>query len=346
VWQGTVEPSGGRREVVKLVPAWLAVALVLLPFATTLAPVAAQPRENVPRIGLLHPRTRADASRQHEAFLRGLRELGWIEGKTIVIESRWAEGRPDRVPDLVAELVRLRVDVILAGSTAVAVAAKDVTKTIPIVVATGGDPVRLGLVGSLARPGGNVTGLSFGVGMDTAGKGLELLKEAVPKVRRVAALSNPANPSHSLVTDSLSTVARAVGVELQLFEARGSDDFASAFAGMTRGRMEAILVYLDPFFLFHRARLLNLAAKNRLPAIYFSREYPEGGGLMSYGANYLDNYHRAATYVDKILKGAKPGELPIEQPTKFELVINLKTAKALGLTLPRSLLLRADHVIE
>jgi putative ABC transport system substrate-binding protein len=314
--------------------------------ATILVPVAAHPQEKVPRIGFLHPRTRSDGSHLHDAFLRGLREHGWVEGKTIVIESRWADGRPDRVRDLVAELVRLKVDVILAGSSAVAVAARDETRTIPIVMATGGDPVTLGLVASLARPGGNVTGLSFGVGMDTVGKSLELLKEAVPRVRRVAALSNPANPSHSLVTESLSTVARAVGVELQLFEARGSDDFDSAFAGMTRQRVEAILVYLDPFFVLHRAPLLNLVAKNRLPAIYFSRDYPEAGGLMSYGANYLDSFRRAATYVDKILKGAKPGDLPIEQPTKFELVINLKTAKALGLTIPRSLLLRADHVIE
>jgi putative ABC transport system substrate-binding protein len=182
--------------------------------------------------------------------------------------------------------------------------------------------------------------------MDTVGKSLELLKEAVPRVRRVAALSNPANPTHSLAIENVSLAARAVGVQLQLLEARGPDDFDTAFAALVRERSEAILVFLDPFFGFHRGRLLDLAARSRLPAMYLSREYPEAGGLMSYGANYVENFRRAATYVDKILKGARPADLPIEQPTTFELVINVKTARALGLTIPRALLLRADHVIE
>jgi putative ABC transport system substrate-binding protein len=314
--------------------------------AAPLATAAAQPPEKVPRVGFLGPRTRSDDAGVTDAFLQGLRELGWVEGKTIVIEYRWAEGRPDRLPDLVTELVRRKVDVIFAGSNAVAVAAKNATGTIPIVMATGGDPVGQGLVATLARPGGNVTGLSFSVGMDIVGKWLELLKEAVPKVRRVAVLSNPANPGHAPAIENVNVAARSVGVQLQHLEARGPSEFDSAFAAMARERAEALLVLLDPFFGFRRARLSELAAKSRLPAMYGSREYPEAGGLMSYGADFRHSYRRSATYVDKILKGAKPADLPIEQPTKFELVINLNTAKALGLTIPPSLLLRADQVIE
>jgi putative ABC transport system substrate-binding protein len=320
----------------------LATAVVLLLFAVSLAPAAAQPLEKVPRVGFLGPRTRSNDTGLVDAFLQGLRDLGWVEGKTIVIEYRWAEGRSDRLPDLAAELVRRKVDVIFAGNTSVAVAAKNATGTIPIVMATGGDPVGLGLVASLARPGGNVTGLSFSVGTDIVGKWLELLKETVPKVRRVAVLSNPANPSHALAIESVIVAARAAGVQLQLLEARGPNEFDNAFAAMARERAGALLVMLG----FHRARLSDLAAKSRLPAMYGSREYPEAGGLMSYGANFRHSFHRSATYVDKILKGAKPADLPIEQPAKFELVINLKTAKLLGLTVPPSLLLRADQVIE
>jgi putative ABC transport system substrate-binding protein len=320
----------------------LALGLTLAPLSTA----AAQPPEKVPRIGFLGPRTRSDGGGYVDAFLQGLRDLGWVDGKTIVIEYRWAEGKSDRVPDLVAELVRLKVDVILAGSSAVAVAAKNATGTIPIVMATGGDPVGLGLVASLARPGGNVTGLSFGVGTDTIGKGLELLKETVPKVRRVAVLSNPANQSHALAIDSVIGAARAMGVQLQFLKAGGPNEFDNAFAAMSRERAEALLVVLDPFFGFHRARLSDLAAKSRLPAMYGSREYSEAGGLMSYGADFRHNFRRSATYVDKILKGAKPADLPVEQPTKFELVINLKTAKALGLTIPQSVLVRADEIIQ
>ena len=324
----------------------LATAVVLLLLAVSLAPAAAQPLEKVPRVGFLGPRTRSNDAGLVDAFLQGLRDLGWVEGKTIVIEYRWAEGRSDWLPDLAAELVRLKVDVIFAGNTAVAVAAKNATGTIPIVMATGGDPVGLGLVASLARPGGNVTGLSSSVGMDIVGKWLELLKETVPKVRRVAVLSNPANPSHALAIENVIVAARAVGVQLQLLEAGGPNQFDNAFAAMARERAGALLVVLDPFFGFHRARLSDLAAKSRLPAMYGSREYPEAGGLMSYGANFRHSFHRSATYVDKILKGAKPADLPIEQPTRFELVINMKTAKALGLDPPISLLARTDEVME
>lgn len=324
----------------------LATAVVPLLLAASLAPAAAQPVEKAPRLGFLRPRTRSNDAGLVDAFLQGLRDHGWVEGKTIVIEYRWAEGRSDRLADLAAELVRLKVDVILAGNTSGAVAAKNATDTIPIVMATAGDPVGLGLVTSLARPGGNVTGLSFGVGTDIVGKWLELLKETVPKIRRVAVLSNPTNPSHALAIENVIVAARAVGVQLQVLEAQGPNQFDNAFAAMARERAEALLVVVDPFFGFHRSRLSALAAKNRLPAMYGSREYPEAGGLMSYGADYRDTFHRSATYVDKILKGAKPADLPIEQPVKFELVINLKTAKLLGLTIPPSLLLRADQVIE
>jgi putative ABC transport system substrate-binding protein len=330
----------------RLVVRLLATAVVLLLLAVSLAPATAQPLEKVPRVGFLGPRTRTNDAGFVDAFLQGLRDLGWVEGKTIVIEYRWAEGRSDRLPDLAAELVRLKVDVILAGNTSAAVAAKNATGTIPIVMATAGDPVGLGLVASLPRPSGNVTGLSFSVGTEIAGKWLELLKETVPKVRRVAVLSNPTNPSHALAIETVTVAARAVGVQLQLLEARGPDQFDNAFAAMARERAEALLVVLDPFFSFHRSRLSALAAKSRIPAMYGSREHPEAGGLVSYGANFRHNFHRSATYVDKILKGAKPADLPIEQPVRFELVINLKTAKLLGLTIPPSLLLRADQVIE
>jgi putative tryptophan/tyrosine transport system substrate-binding protein len=305
--------------------------------------VEAQGPGKSPRVGFLGPRTRADAAPYLEPFLLGLRELGWVEGKNIFIEYRWAEGRSERLPDLAAELVGLKVDVILAGPTSAAVAAKNATSTIPIVTTSAGDP-GFGLVASLSRPGGNVTGLAFSVDMATFGKGLELLKETVPKVRRVAVLSNPANPAHELALKEVA--ARSVGVRLQLLEARGPNEFDSAFAAMARERAGALLVMADSTFGFHRIRLRDLAAKGRLPAMYGLREHPEAGGLMSYGADNRDNFRRAATYVDKILKGAKPADLPIEQPTKFELVINLKTAKALGLTIPPSLLARADEVIQ
>jgi putative tryptophan/tyrosine transport system substrate-binding protein len=300
----------------------------------------------VPRIGVLGPRSHADGARYVDAFRRGLRELGWIEGKNVVIEYRWADGRAERLPDLAAELVRLKVDVIFAGATSVTLAVRSATDTIPIVMATGGDPVELRLVASLARPGGNVTGLAYSVGSDTFGKQLELLKEVVPKVRRVAVLYNPTNPAQALAMKEVTARARSLGLQLQLLEARGPNEFDGAFSAMAKERVGALLVVADAFFGFHRERLRDLAAKNRLPAIYGLREHTEAGGLMSYSVDILDSFGRAASYVDKILKGAKPADLPVEQPTKFELVINIKTAKALGLTITPSLLVRADRTIE
>ena len=323
---------------------------LLTGFVLAWAPLRAGAQEykagNVHRIGYLTAGSVSANPRVLEAFRQGLRELGWVEGQNIVIEYRSAEGRFDRLPELAAELVRLKVDVVVAAPTPAALAAKHATGTVPIVGVSLTDPVGLGLIASLARPGGNVTGVSYSVGTDIFGKDLELLKEAVPKVRRVAVLSNPDGPSQPLTIRNIKGAAQSLGLQLQLVEARGPGDFDGAFAAMARERVGALLVVTDPVFIPHRARLVNLVAKNGLPSIFTQRADVEAGGLMSYGPDFADLYKRAATYVDKILKGAKPADLPIEQPTKFELVINLKTAKALGLTIPSAVLRRADEVIQ
>ncbi len=312
------------------------------------APLAAGAQQvgKVYRIGYLSAGSATSNPRVIEAFRQGLRELGWVEGQNIVIEYRWAEGRFDRLPDLAADLVRLKVDVIAAAPAPAAVAAKNATGTIPIVMMGVADPVGQRLVASLARPGRNITGLSYSVGSNIFGKDLELLKEAVPKVRRVAVLFNPASPSQPLIISDVKGAAQSLGLQLQLLEARGPGEFDGAFAAMAKERVGALLVVTDPVFVPHRARLIDLAAKNRLPSLFTQGEDAEAGGLMSYGPRLADVWRRGASYVDKILKGAKPSDMPVEQPTKFELVINLKTAKALGLTIPPSLLSRADQVIE
>jgi ABC-type uncharacterized transport system substrate-binding protein len=282
-----------------------------------------------------------------EAFFQGLRDLGYVEGRNVVIEYRSAEGKSERLPALAAELVALKVDVIVAPSTPEALAAKQATRTLPIVFAVAADPVASGLVSGLARPGGNVTGLSI-LAPELIGKRLEQLKQAVPGVSRVAVLWQPGALGKRTEEDMLKgaeTTAGALGVRLQSVAVRSPADFDRAFSDMTRARAGALIVLPSPIF-SERRRLVDLAARNRLPAVYTWREYVDAGGLMSYGPDLADMLRRAATYVDKILKGAKPGDLPIEQPTKFELVINLKTAKALGLTIPPSLLQRADQVIE
>jgi putative ABC transport system substrate-binding protein len=312
------------------------------------APLAAeaQPVAKVPRIGYLALNPTANPH-LHEAFRQGLRDLGYVEGRNVVIESRDAEGKPERLPALAAELVALKVDVLVAQSTVAALAAKQATRTLPIVFPVA-DPVSSGLVTSLARPGGNLTGLSI-LAPEMVGKGLELLKQAVPGVSRVAVLWDPGAFPERTAKDmrkEVEVAARALGVRLQFIEARGPDDFDRAFSEMTRARAGALTVLGGSMLFSERKRLVDLAGKNRLPAVYPWREGVDAGGLMAYGPNVADLFRRAATYVDKILKGAKPGDLPIEQPTKFELVINLKTAKALGLTIPRSLLQRADQVIE
>jgi putative ABC transport system substrate-binding protein len=307
----------------------------------------AQQATKVPRIGYLGP-TLAANPHMIEAFLQGLRDLGYVEGRNVVIEYRSAEGKLERYPALVAELVALKVDVIFVPGTPAAVAAKQATKTIPIVFTAVADPVADGLVTSLARPGGNVTGLS-GFSPELVGKRLELLKQAVPGVSRVAVLWQPGSVpelTEKHMLKEADVAARALGVRPQFVEARGPADFDRAFSDMTRARAGALTVLGTPMFFTERRRLVDLAAKNRLPAVYGTRDYVDVGGLMTYGPNTADLVRRAASYVDKILKGAKPADLPVEQPTKFELLINLKAAKALGLTIPQSLLGRADQIIQ
>ena len=312
------------------------------------APLAAEAQQagRVYRIGYLSYSSPASNPHLIEAFRQGLRELGWVEGQNITIDSRFAEGRSDAVSDLAAELVRLKVDIIVGTSTQAIVAAKNATKTIPVVMVSAGDPVGLALIANLARPGGNITGVSHSVGVETFGKQLELLKEIVPKVRHVALLWNPANPSHALAMENVKLTARSLGVQLQLLEAREPNQFDGAFAAMSKERAGALLVLQDSVFQRHRARVAGLAAKNRLPAMYGVSEYVKAGGLISYGPSLPDLFWHSATFVDKILRGANPADLPVQQPTKFELAINLKTAKALGLTIPPSVLARADEVIQ
>jgi putative ABC transport system substrate-binding protein len=307
--------------------------------------VEAQQAAKVARIGYL---TNHVTSSPHlpEAFRQGLRDLGYVEGRNVVIEYRDAEGKLERLPALAAELVALKVDVIVASAYPGTLAAKNATNTIPIIMVAVADPVRMGLIASLVRPGGNITGLTLLAGTEIVGKHLELLKEAVPNLSRVAVLWNPANPMHVLRLREVEVAGRSLRVQLQILKAQGPEEFDSAFAAMTRERAGALYVVGDPMLSRHRRRLAELAAKSRLPAVYELKDHAEAGGLMAYGPSLLDMYRRAATYVDKILKGAKPADLPVEQPTKFELVINLKTAKALGLTIPPSLLRRADEVIQ
>ncbi len=318
------------------------VILMLTLLVASLAADAQQPAK-VHRIGYISGGG-ARAAMLGEVFRQGLRDLGYVEGKNIVLEYRWAEGKFERLPDLAAELVRLKVDVILAAAQPAIVAAKNATQTIPIVAAVALVPVESGLVSSLARPGGNVTGVTLTVGPEIAGKWLELLKEAVPKVSRVAVLLNPATPARTPFLRETEVAARSLRVKLQILEVRGPEEFERAFAAMTSA--DALVVFGDSLMFLHRTRLAELAAKSGLPAMWTLREYVEAGGLMAYGASLPDVYRRAATYVDKVLKGAKPADLPMEQPTKFELVINLKTAKALGLTIPKSVLAQAHEVIK
>jgi putative ABC transport system substrate-binding protein len=324
---------------------------VILALAGLFNPLAAetQQADKIVRIGYLSLNLAAADPRMREAFRQGLRDLGYVEGRNLLIEYRDAKGKPEVFPALAAELVALKVDVIVTtGGSLAALAAKQATTSLPIVFTAVGDPVAEGLVTSLARPGGNVTGLSL-LAPDLVGKGLEQLKQAVPGVSRVALLLKPDSMPDRARKDRLNAAdvaARALGLRLQIVEARGPANFDRAFSDMTRARAEALTVLSTPVFDSERGRLVDLAAKNRLPTVYSFRTYVEAGGLMSYGPNIADSFRRAATYVDKILKGAKPSDLPVEQPTKFELVINLKTAKALGLTIPQSVLGRADQIIE
>ena len=323
------------------------IGLVILALSLTLAPFAveAQSRGKSPRVGFLSTFSPSDVPRWREGLTKGLRDLGYTEGDDIVIEYRHAEGRPERLPDLAAELVRMKVDVIVAETTPASLAAKKATMTIPIVMTIVGNPVEAGLIASLGRPGGNITGLSLQLS-DVTAKRLQVLQEVVPGLSRVAILWNAASPVTPPQLREVEAAAPVLKIALESLAVRGPDDFERAVQEATRRHTRALLV-LDDFLVTRYIRQIGtLTAKNRLPAMAALVEFAEAGGLVSYGPNYFDLSRRAATYVDRILKGAKPADLPVEQPTKFELVINLKTAKALGLTIPQSLLLRADQVIQ
>ena len=304
----------------------------------------AQQPKKVPRIGFLLASSAGVDSRV-EAFRQGFRELGYIEGKNIAIEWRYAEGKEDRVPKLAAELVQMNVEIIVTDGTNVTRAAKNATKTIPIVMASDADPVGNGFVASLARPGGNVTGL-VNLLAGLSGKRLEILKEAIPGISRVGVLWNPENPSSISAFKETQEAAQALAMQLQSLEVHGPDEFEGAFQAATKRQARALSVVSDSLMFNNRRRLLELAAKHRLPTMHTQSLWVEAGALMSYGTYFPDLYRRAASYVDKILKGAKPADLPVEQPIKFELVINLKTAKQIGLMIPQSVLYQADKVIK
>ena len=320
-----------------------AAFLTLLAVVPAAPSVAAQQRPSVARVAFLEGGNLE--GHLWQATRDGLRELGYVEGQNLIIEFRSAHGQFDRVPELLAELIRLHVDVIVTIGDPVVSAAKRATSTIPIVMAASGDPVGRGFVASLARPGGNITGIS-NLAVTLTGKWLELAKEVVPQNSRVAILRNAGNPTHALFWAEAQTSAHGMALTVYSVEARGPGEFEHAFASMAQAGMGAVVVLADPMPGSHRMRLAELSAKHRLPSISPFREAAESGGLISYGPSLRANFRRAATYVDRILKGAKPADLPVEQPTRFELVINLTTAKALGLTIPSSLLLRADQVIE
>ncbi len=320
------------------------LSLVLL--ATPLA-IEGQPSAKVFRIGWLSIASPTpEILRLTEAFIQGLRDLGYVEGQNLVVEYRYAEGRPERLPELAADLPRLKVDVIVAPNPAGAQAAKRTTKTVPIVMLYAADPVGSGLVASLARPGGNITGLAAFAGPELTGKLLDLLRELVHRVTLVAVLRNPTNPDAAEMSKEVERVARALGMRVRMLDVRLPSELDSAFAAMARARAGGLLLVPDAMFFLHRQRIARLAVKSKPPTVTGSSEMAEAGFLMSYGPNLPNEFRRGAMYVDRILRGAKPAELPVEQPTTFELVINLKTANALGVTVPRSLLLRADRVIE
>jgi putative tryptophan/tyrosine transport system substrate-binding protein len=309
-------------------------------------PLAARAQQSgkLPTIGFLGGSTASAQSEWTAAFVQRLRELGWIEGRTVAIEYRWAEGRTERFAEIAAEFVRLKVDVIVTQSTPSVLATKQATSVIPIVFASAGDPVGTGIVTSLARPGGNITGLS-GQATDTAAKRLELLREVVPNLRRLAIMGNVGNPFNVLEMDEVQAAARTLGLEFVALEIRRGEDIVPAFETL-KGRAEALYVAGDPLLITNQIRINSLALGERLPTMSIFRHFVAAGGLMSYGPNFPDLYRRAAVLADKILRGAKPAELPVEQPTKFDLVLNLTTAKVLGLTIPESFLLRADALIE
>jgi len=326
--------------------AFTLLLIIVWMVAGVLIAEAQQPAKVPSRIGFLGATSSTANAPLRDAFRQGLHELGYVEGANIIIEYRHADGRSERFPELAAELVRLKVDVIVTGAVGTTKAAQQATSTIPIVMANiGADPVGMGLVTSLARPGGNVTGLT-NIAPELSPKRLELLKEAFPRVSRIAVFRNPTNPSHEVHVKEIEVTARALGLRLQPVEVQGPGDFDKVFSAITKERAHALLTIPDPLINLEERRIADFAAKSRLPAMYHRSEAVDAGGLMAYGANYVDLFRRAASYVDRILKGAKPADLPVERPTKFELIINLKTAKALGVKIPAHLLMEADKVID
>jgi putative tryptophan/tyrosine transport system substrate-binding protein len=340
VWIRSLSGNNLKSKIQNL--KWGAVVAIGVTFPMCGAVAQAQQPKKVHRIGVLSPGS-SGPSPLLDAFRQGLRELGYVEGQNVAFEYRFAEAKLEALPGLAAELVRLKVDVILTINTPASQASKNATKTIPIVFTYVADPAEL--VASLARPGGNVTGLTT-VATDLSGKRLEVLKETVPKIRRVGVLLNPASPTHMLIFKETDVAARALGLQLLSLGVRGSDELQNAFEVATKERVGALLVIEDLVISSHRTRILDLAVKGRLPTASQYREFAEAGGLLTYGTNLPDHFHRAAYYVDKILKGAKPADLPVEQPAKFELVINLKTAKQIGVTIPPGMLVKADKVIK
>jgi putative tryptophan/tyrosine transport system substrate-binding protein len=309
------------------------------------SPVWAQQPTKIPQIGYLVGASLSTNAARIEAFRHGLRDLSYVEGKNIVIDWRTADGKPDRLPALAAELVRLKVDVIVTGGPTVTRAAKEATSTIPIVMTNDPDPIGDGFIANLARPGGNITGLST-LSVELSGKRLEILRGVVPKLSRVAILGTSTSPGNAQMSKEIEIAAKAFGVTFQDIDVLDSKDIETAFRAAVNGRAQSVLTLSSPILDSQRAQIVEVAAKNRLPAMYHRSEYVEDGGLMFYGVNLLDLQRRAATYVDKILKGTKPADLPVEQPKKFELIINLKAAKQIGLTIPPNVLVRADKVIK
>jgi ABC-type uncharacterized transport system substrate-binding protein len=331
--------QGAVKRIVYGFIALLFSSQVFLPSA------AAQPAKKIPRIGILLSGSRSSDAPRIDAFRQGLRDLGYVEGQTIAFEYRNAEGDRNRLSALAADLAGLRVDLIVAGGSAAINAAKNATRTIPIVMAQGSDPLAAGFVETLARPGGNITGLS-GLATELSGKQLELLKEIAPKLSRVAVVADPRGQTYGARMKEIESAARALGLQLLHVEIREAKDLDGAAAAIAKGRPGGLMGLQNPAFERLRGDIAQLALKHRIPAVYIASSFVDAGGLLSYGPHAEDLYRRAATYVDKILKGAKPGDLPVEQPTRFELVINLKTAKQLGLVIPQAMLYRADRVIK
>ncbi len=350
LWAGFIR----RREAIVDLGFWIvkkrmrktiAVLMLTTVMFGAASPARAQQPIKIPRIGYLFANFPTTSPARREAFRQGLRELGYVEGKNIVIEYRYAEGKPGRLSEFAAELVRLNVDVIVTGGPAPTRAAKEATVTIPIVMGFDNDPVGSGFVASLARPGGNITGLST-LSPEISGKQLELLKEILPKLSRAAILGISTSPGNAQALKETELAAGALGVKLQYIDVLEPKDIEIAFREASKGRAEAVLMLVSPVLNTQRTRIVDLAVKSRVPVVYGQQEFVEAGGLMTYGVSLTDLFRRAATYVDKILKGRKPADLPVEQPTKFELVINLKAAKQIGLTIPPNVLVRADKVIK